>query len=226
MPMPLLERLIAPFTPFDCLVCGKEGSLLCNFCAHDVLVPLPSRCYHCQRLMDDSKVCPACRRHTPLKQVWIATNYEGTAQMLVKRYKFDRARSAVEILAESMDNSLPLLPRDTLVVPVPTATTRIRLRGYDHAALLARSISKRRGLHWERLVTRLSQSRQVGATRKQRQEQLKNAFLVTKPELIKDQNILIIDDVTTTGATLEAMAKVLKQAGAKTINALVFAQRQ
>ncbi len=223
--MPLLERLLAPLAPFDCLVCGKEGALLCGFCAQDVLVPLPSRCYRCQKLTDDFSVCATCRKLTPLKHVWIATEYEGTAQMLVKRYKFERARAAVDILVDVIDNVLPVLPKDTLIIPVPTATSRIRLRGYDQAQLLARGLAKQRGLRWARLVTRLSQSRQVGATRKQRHEQLKNAFLVTNPALINGQNILIIDDVTTTGATLEAMATVLKQAGARNITAITFAQK-
>lgn len=224
--MPLLERLIAPFTPFDCLVCGKEGSLLCGFCAQDALIPLPSRCYRCKKLTTDFKVCEKCRKHTVLKHAWIATSYDGMAQQLVKCYKFERARSAGTILADAIEAALPLLSKDTLVIPVPTATSRMRIRGYDQAQLLARELAKARGLAYLRAVTRISQSRQVGATRKQRHEQLKNAFLVTHPSLIKNQNVLIIDDVTTTGATLEAIATVLKQAGAKTVTAAVFAQRQ
>ena len=224
--MPLLERLLAPLAPHMCLVCGQENFLLCNFCAQDVLIPLPSRCYRCQRLTDDFKVCSKCQPQTVLKHVWIATNYTGAAQELVKRYKFERARAAVDILAAALDQALPYGLKDILIIPVPTATSRIRLRGYDHAALLARALANRRKLDWQRLVTRVSQSRQVGSNRKQRHKQLKNAFIVTNPSAVKGRKILIIDDVTTTGATLETMAQVLKNAGAKQVDAVVFAQKQ
>lgn len=224
--MPLLEKLIAPLAPFDCLICNKEGALLCGFCTQEAFIPLPSRCYRCQKLTDNFKVCQKCRRHTPLKQVWVATDYSGTAQKLLKLYKFERARSAAAIMAVAMNDVLPILPKDTIIIPVPTATSRVRLRSYDHAVLLARLIAIKRQLPWLRAVTRVSQTRQVGATRKQRREQLKNAFIVTKPTLIKGRNVLIIDDVTTTGATLETMAQTLKTAGAKQINALTFAQKQ
>lgn len=125
-----------------------------------------------------------------------------------------------------MANALPYIAPKTLIVPVPTASVRIRQRGYDHAALLSRHLaSTLGGCNWPGAVIRLGQSRQVGASRAQRHVQLKNAFLTRPSGALSGADVLLVDDVVTTGATLEAVALKLKQAGAKTVNAVVFAQK-
>ena len=224
--MPLLDCLLALIAPHDCLVCGAEGSLLCLWCTPDAFPALPSRCYRCKRLTSDFALCDRCKRQTPLRHVWVCTDYDHTAKALLLHYKFGRAQAAATNVAAALDETLPYLPPKTLLVPVPTATSRVRQRGYDQAVLLARQLAQRRHLNCVRAVTHLSQSRQVGANRNQRLAQLKDVFVVTKPGLIKGMEVLVVDDVVTTGATLEAMARVLKQAGAKSVQAVAFAQKQ
>lgn len=224
--MPLLDNLLALIAPHDCLVCGQEGALICKWCAPDAFMPVPSRCYRCKRLTTDYATCSNCRRQTSLKHVWIATDYQEIAQQLLHKYKFERAQAGVSSIGTALENVLPHLAPDILIIPVPTATSRVRQRGYDQVGLLARYLARQRQLVWTRAVTRLTQSRQVGSGRQQRLTQLQNAFLVTKPKIIEGAHILLVDDVVTTGATLEAVSRVLKQAGAKTIDAVVFAQKQ
>lgn len=224
--MPLLERLIGVVAPHTCLACGREGKLMCDQCTPDAFITLPSRCFRCKRITLDFAVCDSCKKQVRLRHVWIRTGYEAHAKELLRLYKFERAQAAAGILAQTMCERLPYLSPATLVIPVPTATSRVRARGYDHAALLARAIARERHYTWLRAVTHLSQSRQVGSSRQQRLAQLKNDFIVTKLGFIKGRDILIVDDVVTTGATIETMATVLKQAGAKSVNALAFAQKQ
>lgn len=224
--MPLIDSLFSIFAPHDCLVCDAEGALVCNWCASEAFPELPSRCYNCKQLSSDYAVCESCRPATGLRHVWVRTEYDNTAKELMRHFKYQRTHSAKGIIATAMDEILPYFNAETVVVPVPTATSRVRQRGYDQADLLARRIARQHGLMSGRVVTRLTQSRQVGANRKQRRTQLQDAFMVTKPDLIKKAEILLVDDVITTGATLEAMALVLKQAGAKLVNAVVFAQKQ
>lgn len=224
--MPLLDRVLSVVAPHTCVVCSAEGKLLCKWCAPDAFPALPSRCYRCQSISTDSATCEGCRRHSPLKHVWAATNYDNAAKQLLHVYKFERARVAAPIIGDAIAQILPYISSGTFIVPVPTATVRIRQRGYDHALLIARSLAAIKNLELVWAVSRVTQSRQVGADRQKRQDQLKNAFIVSKPKAVKVANILIIDDVLTTGATLEAMASALKQAGAKTITAAVFAQKQ
>jgi ComF family protein len=113
---------------------------------------------------------------------------------------------------------------NVVIVHVPTASSRVRRRGYDQARLLARAISKHTGLPHRPLLTRMGQHHQVGARREQRVTQLASAFRVSNPKPVDGNHIILIDDVLTTGATLEAAARALKAAGAKRVDGLVFAQ--
>ncbi len=117
-----------------------------------------------------------------------------------------------------------LLPENALLVHIPTATSRVRQRGYDQAELIARQAAKRMGLPHKGALMHLGQKQQHGASRAQRLAQLRDAFRIIRPDLIEDRHIVLVDDVITTGATLDAAAQALKAAGAKRVSALIFAQ--
>jgi len=223
--MLIIEKTLDFLTPYDCLGCGQEGSLLCDWCTEEKIIPLPSRCYKCNQLTRDFAVCEKCRPKARMSNVWVVSEYSGVVQKLIKRLKFERSSTAAGIIARFMVEILPYLTDDILVVHVPTATSRRRLRGYDQAELIAKGIAKRLELRHQTLLARIGQSRQVGAKRQKRQSQLKNAFRVVRPQIVNQSKILLIDDVVTTGATLETVAKVLKDAGAKKVYAAIFAQR-
>lgn len=222
----VLERLLSLVAPHECLICQAEGSLLCRTCQLDACPPLPERCYKCFTLSPDSKVCPKCRCKSKLRYVWVRTHYEGAAKDLIHAFKFERAQSAARPLAELTVEALPFLPADFIVSCVPTATSRRRQRGYDHAELLAKEIARLTGRRFLPLLSRHGQTRQVGAKRATRTTQLSQAYWVKSLLLAKGRNILLVDDITTTGATIEAAAEVLKKAGAKSVSAVVFAQKQ
>lgn len=219
--MPILESLISVVAPHSCLVCSTEGRLICRWCAVEAFSLLPSRCYNCKKLTDNSSVCTTCRRKSPLKHVWIRTEYSLVAKDLIYEYKFNHARSAAGLIANYMGEALPYTT-DVIVTSVPTATSRVRQRGFDHSRLLAKELAKQKGLKYDYLLARMGQLKQVGTKRATRQKQAENSFRATTN--LTGARILLIDDVTTTGATLEQAAKALKKAGAKSVNALVFAQ--
>lgn len=242
--MPLLERLISLVAPTQCLACGVEGSLLCDSCGRANFQMSPEHCFKCKKPSKNSAVCLGCRPQSHLQHVWSRTIYQGLAKQLIHDYKFARAQFAAPSIAAFMAEALPYLPRNTRVVPIPTATSRYRIRGFDHAHLLAKELAHQTGLQFCPILTRLGQTRQVGASRTERQTQLKHAFRLTgslpnnppshltcpapddrlmPPSTGPFPHILLVDDVTTTGASLEAAATILQAAGFKTINALTFA---
>ena len=145
-------------------------------------------------------------------------------KQLIHDFKFERKQAVAPIMARLMAESLPYLPADTIVTHVPTATSRVRQRGYDHARLLAKFLAKEAGLAYLPLLARVGQARQVGAKRQTRLSQLDGAFRVIGP--VQKAPIVLVDDIVTTGATLATATRCLKSSGAKVVDAVVFAQKQ
>ena len=220
----ILERLINVIAPNDCLVCGTEGSILCDWCKPDAMLAIPSRCYQCQKQTQDFLVCRKCQSRSKLKHVWVVTEYNDVAKNLVQSLKFSYMREAALVIAEYMAETLPYLLPETMIVPVRTANVRVRQRGFDHAALIAKALVQRKNAQYAPVLKRIGTSRQVGAKREQRLRQLKDAFWVSNPSMIYKKHIILVDDVVTTGATLETIARELKKAGAASVSAVVFAQ--
>ena len=230
--MSLLETAVGWLAPPQCLGCGREGSTLCLACSAEEIVPHGERCFSCGVISAGSRTCQTCRRHGGPRSVWIATDYEGLAKELILKYKFGQQRAAAKsiaglmsevILTVNSDESLAKL--NYLVVPVPTATNRVRQRGFDHSVLLAQKIAQLLGMPVGRILIRLGQSRQLGAARPERLRQLMGSYKVRDPKKIVGRNVLLVDDVVTTGGTLNAAAKSLRKSGARRVDAVVFAKR-
>ncbi|HZL07952.1 MAG TPA: phosphoribosyltransferase family protein [Candidatus Dormibacteraeota bacterium] len=220
--MSLFDTLTSKIAPYDCLACGAEGQLLCAPCAGK-MTPVPERCYGCRELSQGWLICPACRPASRLRSVRIGTTYTGSSKTLIWKLKLSGARAAARIMAQHLV-SLTITDDVIIIMPVPTATSRARRRGYDQAKLLARELSRQTRLPYRDYLARRGQTHQHGLTRRERLTQLSAAFRVTNPKAIKGANIMLVDDVVTTGATLEAAAEVLRAAGAARIDAVVFAQ--
>ena len=222
--MSVVDRLLGVVAPHECLGCMAEGSLLCVTCLNG-LPQVPERCYRCRKLSPSSLTCASCHKTSRLRRVQVATVYEGVAKELVWKLKFTGAQQAAQPMVAKMakimggDGSLA-----TLIIPVPTATKRARQRGYDQAELLARGLTNQAHLGYCACLARIGHQHQHGAARAQRLKQLASAFRVTRTQLLDGAHVLLVDDVVTTGATLEAAARVLKAAGAGRIDAIVFAQ--
>lgn len=219
--MSIIDSLLNLFAPHLCLGCGNEGSLLCDACSHG-LVTAQTECYFCRQPALDSVTCDSCFERAGLRQVVVATLYSDQARQLVRKLKFNGAQAAAGVMA----GLLPSLEitGELIVVPVPTATSRVRGRGYDQAELLGRALAKRQGHSYLPCLRRYGQSHQVGADRSARLSQLAEAFIVARPERIRGKQVLLVDDVITTGATFEAAALVLHAAGTAGVSAVAFAR--
>jgi len=222
--MMIVDRLVSLIAPLHCIGCEVPGALICYACASERLEPVSSRCYRCHAVTLQSQVCKKCRAVTSLGHVWVACEYQGLARDVIEIFKFERAGGAAPDLAKLMSDQLPLLPSDTVVCYVPTANSRRRMRGYDQAELLAIEIARCKDLQLVKPLIRQGKSRQVGTARLERRRQAETAYEVMNPDVIWGKRVLLVDDVTTSGATLEVIARLLKRAGAISVDAVVFAQ--
>ncbi len=220
--MSFIEHILASIAPHICEGCEVEGVLLCANCVA-TLEPSIEMCYQCRKFSQDGKTCKSCRSQSKLVRVIALTSYNGLAKQLVWRLKFKRARAAGDEIGRLLATFVTDLD-DALVVHVPTATSRVRRRGYDQSAVIARRLAKQRKWRYYPLLSRRGQHKQVGASGTVRRARMEHAFQVRRPALAAGRTILLVDDVITTGTTLEAAAKTLKAAGAKRVEAVVFAR--
>ncbi|HTB48574.1 MAG TPA: phosphoribosyltransferase family protein [Verrucomicrobiae bacterium] len=159
-----------------------------------------------------------------MRRVQVGTIYEGAAKDLIWQLKLAGAQAAARTMATRLAPLVVSAPTDVLLIPVPTATSRVRQRGYDQAKLLARELARQTKLLYGDYLARHGQAHQHATSRQERLTQLIHAFRVKRPSLTRGAHIMLVDDVITTGATLEAAATTLRAAGAHRVEAIVFAQ--
>ncbi len=218
------DDLFGTIAPHRCLGCGDEGSVVCDTCIEFAGEPVVPRCAGCHKLSAGYRTCKSCRSWLEPYAVIVTTSYEGIYKQLIKSLKFEVNRQSASSIAKLMAELLPA--NDGYVLcPLPTAPARIRSRGFDHTKLITKYLAGYSGLEKRNYLRRKSNVRQLGSTRSQRLEQMENEFFVKSGLQVMDKNILLVDDVVTTGASLAAAAKVLKRAGAKRVSAIVFAQK-
>jgi ComF family protein len=223
--MQAFEHIINAIAPHRCLTCGREGTLLCDPCSTSVKSPPPC-CFKCG-IFAQGYLCEGCRPAAHIEKVYIAAPYQAAAKQLIHKLKFERAPAAAALIARQLAGILServtTEENPVLLTHVPTAARRVRQRGYDQAALIARELSRRTGLPYRPCLIRVGIARQLGQDRIHRQQQLQGAFRVTASLPVPATTVVLIDDVLTTGASVEAAAAALHQAGILHVEAAVYA---
>lgn len=215
--------------PAHCLACGGRGEAGRDLCAacHAGLPRLRTACLRCALpLPMPGSVCGECLRSAPpLDAVHAAFVYAPPLDRLLPRFKFHGDLAAGRLLAALMCEATPRFPPDAAIVPVPLHRKRLRQRGYDQALELAKPLASTSGLPLRddllhRARATAAQSRLHAG---QRKRNLRNAFEVDASASLPT-NIVLIDDVMTTGATLHAAANALRKAGVARVEAWVCAR--
>ncbi len=208
----MLDQTLSFIAPHYCSGCGIVGELLCDNCKYDIVSEPFSACAACGKcLAKTNGICHQCR--VPYQRAWCVADRHDQLQRLIDSYKFKNVRAAHRPLARLLHEYLPELPPNTVIVPVPTVSSHIRQRGYDHMLLIARRLGKLRKLPVDTSLRRITDTKQRDAGARQRTAQAKAAFSCRKP-LNETEVYLLIDDVITTGSTVKYASKKLLSAGA------------
>jgi ComF family protein len=169
--------------------------------------------------------CPACVAAPPaLDSMRAAVDYGDIARRLVLRLKHGRRPGLAETIARRLDRLVH--PHAVLLAPVPLHRWRIWSRGYNQSALIGRALAHRVGLPFDPdLLCRTRHTPMLrGLGRHARARAVRSAFTVRNPEAVAGRVIVLVDDVFTTGATANACAATLKQAGATAVHLLCWAR--
>jgi ComF family protein len=225
----ITHRLLDLVFPSRCVVCERGTDLLCPSCQKEIELIRPPICPLCGIATSSPRRCLSCQR-MPLRIDGIrAVGYlEGPLRTAIHRFKYSGVRGLAAPLGRLAVESLLRydLPVDT-VVPVPLHPHRLRERGYNQASLLAKQIGDTGGLSVvdDVLVRVRSTLPQVGLSAQRRRENVRDAFRCTST-LLCERSVLLVDDVCTTGATLEACSVALQAAGVDVVWGLVLAREK
>lgn len=218
----MIDSLLAILAPHSCCGCGYHGSLLCDNCKYDIISEPLDCCIACLKPTVRDNLCSACRTKQPFAAAWLVGVRRGALKTLLDRYKFSSARRAGYEAADLLDARLPVLLDSMVIVPVPTSPLHRRVRGFDHTAMIAKRLAKLRGLRYAQALARDNADTQhfLG-----RSERLAAASKGLRLAGSVPENVLLLDDIYTTGATLHASAQLLRDNGAKTVSVAVIARQ-
>lgn len=239
--MGIAESLFTTFFPADCRICNNPLSsisrlpvctkclgtihpitgTLCSVCGERILTPYLAG-------QDAGPQCGVCRQAGPKYERAVAFgSYEGALRELIHLLKYDGVRPAAAILGQKLAPIIASLEPGfsdacVLVIPVPLHVSKRKQREFNQAELIARAALKhlanmRFELRTEILGRRRETLSQIGLSSHQRRENLRGAFTVTRPDTVKGREILLVDDVLTTGTTASECARVLRRAGASKV---------
>lgn len=218
-----------------CLLCDERTDsphAICTACESD-LPWLIDSCERCALPMPMSGLtCAQCTRHSPtFNDVIVPWLYDFPIDALVTRFKhqgkWPLGRMMAELLAQTLQHRFDEgLSQPDVMIPVPLASKRLRQRGYNQAAMLANWLSSLLRLPVdERLIKRVKDTpAQQGLGAKARKRNLREAFVLVKPEGVMGKHIALIDDVLTTGSTAETIARLLMRAGARAVDVYCLAR--
>ena len=220
------SRTLDVLFPPRCVGCGNFGAFLCEACLSEAPYAIGPRCPRCWKAWRGD-ACSDCQRlDSAVVAQRAAFSYDGVARSAVLALKFQGVSALAQEMARAMAKTLAeWRPAVDIVVPVPLGWLRRRTRGYNQSALLAREVCRTSGLPLE--ARALRRARQTPPQAEQpdeaaRRRNIAGAFALGSRPV--GGSVLLIDDVATTGATLDACARVLLDGGAREVFALTFAR--
>lgn len=213
--------------PPTCGGCGRSGYHWCDQCQNQAKIIRPPICDMCGQPRQISGVCDHCSSSKPkftALRSW--SLYDGPVREAIGNLKYRRNIGLGLTLSQPLSELFNRLKwKVDIVVPVPLGVARLKERGYNQAGLIAKPLALRIGVPCETQgLKRVRETRsQVGLSFDQRRDNVKNAFQA-KQDIVLEQSILVVDDVATSSATLNACAAALISAGADDIYCLTYAR--
>jgi len=220
----LLQRIYNIFFPIKCGYCDditENGTYICDKCNKKVkLEDLKNRCKFCgTKLFVKDRVCIKCAGDKKYYDEFIYfSEYEDVLKNKMLAYKFNDKKYLKDFFAQELAKCLNDVQAD-YIIGVPITKKRLRERGYNQTNLIAKELSKILGIEYipNMLVKIKNTEHQSKLSKTERKFNVKNCFKLVDIYNIKDKKILLIDDIFTTGATVNECSKILKKSGAKKV---------
>ncbi len=221
------RTLLDALYPLECAGCGGSGKIICDRCAQDLPCLVPPYCRVCAAYTE-FELCQACAQSgRQFDGVRAPYRYEGSIRQAILALKYGGIKAAAPQLGDMLADYLEANPLPgNLVAPVPMHTSRRRERGYNQAELLARRVAGRCDIpyHAGLLARTRRVDPQAGMTSAaSRATNVADSVVVSPDNEVSGRQVILVDDVATTGSTLNACSAALKEAGAATVWCLTIA---
>lgn len=210
-----------------CLLCGAISSAqpVCRACHAELPWHRQPQCPQCALPTPGGEICGACLKQPPaFGRTHAALTYAFPLDRVIPRLKYHGQLAIVPVLGSSLAETVTIQPRPDLLIPMPLHPTRIRERGFNHASEIARVVAKQLDLPLD--TTRCQRIRdtppQMGLKHDARRRNVRGAFTCLGD--VQGQHIALIDDVMTTGTSLDELAATLRRAGAREVACWVVAR--
>ncbi|MBU1132331.1 ComF family protein [Patescibacteria group bacterium] len=218
------ENLLDFVFPKECFRCKKEGEYLCSACFDKIEYIEEFPCFICHAENNEKGICAQCAGKTGIDQIIIAAKYNDYfVGQLVEEFKYNFLEEISGLLSQIMveqirRKNLIQFVKNHQFVPIPLHRKRLMERGFNQSFALANLLGFQYNcvVRDDLLRRRINTIQQAKLSRSERQENVKNAFVVNSANALSG-NFILIDDVLTTGSTFISSAKVLKSAGANSI---------
>lgn len=226
--MEYLERFWDIIFPKKCINCKREGSYLCEDCLSLVEIN-PHRYCLCERLEKKDK-CENCKEKKLDKILSAASFNNKIVKEAVHKFKYgyikELARPLSLLILIHLQTINADIDKSFVFVPIPLSDKKKRRRGFNQSEEMGKVLSEATGipLFSDALVKIKETKPQMELKRKERIENLKNCFKIKNKENIENKTVLLLDDVYTTGATMEECSKILKQSGAEKVWGITVAR--
>jgi ComF family protein len=235
-----INALVDIVYPKKCLACKEKLRIpsqkepICAKCLAKIKRNIPPFCSSCGRHLEKSNfvknICPRClKAKLHFDRAFSPFVYEGVIKELIHEFKYKSKNYLGSYLSAMMvefikEYNLPIEYID-FIIPIPLHKTKLREREFNQAQVLAEFIAKdfNKGILVDAFRRHRYTKTQTGLETTERLKNVKDSFSVTKPQILKGKNLLIIDDVLTTGATSSEAAGALKEAGANIVFVLTLA---
>ncbi len=212
--------------PRWCVGCGSEGSFICRSCRSTLPTIVPPVCPRCGRPQPSGVVCPGCVSwQAEIDGIRSPFRYDGVMRQAVHQLKYRNLRALARPLAELLcgylaDSSVS----GEVLVPVPLHRKRLRERGYNQSSLLAKELGRHAHLPVvdDCLIREQYAPPQARTSNVEERRRNVAGVFACRDERLRDKQVLLIDDVSTSGATLDSCAAALKAAGAASVWGLVL----
>lgn len=231
LPKLVLNASVELVWPTRCAGCEQRGELLCNTCNTALLtIEQKDACGICGAPFGKF-ICTECysaegKQQPVFSHAVAAVEMDELSGRLVVLYKDHDEHRLGALFAEKIKQHIPFtwLSWIQVVTWIPADKKALRRRGFDHMESVARELSAGIGVPYQRFLTKSTCRDQRGLSREQRRLNLQESFSLIESQKLKGLQVLVLDDVHTTGATLDAAADVLLQGGAKEVRAASFAR--